>query len=134
MASAVVVAALVGTLAVSMWGHRGSPSSQLDLNPGTAWFADEAAGTVSLLDGATASRISEQSVPGARASDDLVVEESGIQSGSGAYVMDRRAGTVSYVDGATLLVDNQVTPSPAGNDKDLSVASNARPNRWIPPN
>ena len=54
MASAVVVAALVGTLAVSSWGHRGSPSSQLELNPGTAWFADQAAGRVSLLDGATA--------------------------------------------------------------------------------
>ena len=66
VASVVVIGALVGALAVSSLGHRGSSSSQLQLNAGTAWFADVAAGTASLLDGATASRVTKQYVSNPR--------------------------------------------------------------------
>jgi hypothetical protein len=120
MTSVVIVASLVGALAVSSWGHRGATSSQLDLNPGTAWFADAASGRASLLDGATASRISEQQV--ARPGDDIALVESGTQSNSGAYVVDHTTGTVTRMDGATLLPERPVPFSPAGDGR-LAVAS-----------
>jgi ubiquinone/menaquinone biosynthesis C-methylase UbiE len=66
----------------SSLAHRGAQSSDLELNPGTAWFADSGAGQVSLLDGGTASRISEDAV--AVGGQDIRVVQSGTQSDSGA--------------------------------------------------
>src|SRR5262249_15649579 len=102
-------------------------SSQLQLNPGTAWFVDIASGTVSLLDGATAYRVSEQ--PVANPGDNIEVVQSGTQSDSGAYVVNHTTGTVTAIDGATLVPGRPVPFSPP-KDSDLAVASNSHAT-WV---
>jgi hypothetical protein len=62
IASFVACGALVAGLTVSSLGHRGVASSNIDLSASTVWFPDRATGQVSLLDGATASRVSIQRV------------------------------------------------------------------------
>jgi hypothetical protein len=127
VASVVVVGGLVAALTASSWGRRGSSSSQLQLNPGTAWFVDIASGTVSLLDGATAYRVSEQ--PVANPGDNIEVFQSGTQSDSGAYVVNHTTGTVTAIDGATLVPGRPVPFSPP-KDSDLAVASNSHAT-WV---
>jgi Fibronectin type III domain len=121
VASVVIVGAVVGSLTVSSFGHHGSVSSQLELNPGTAWFADAATGQASLLDGATASRVSVQEV--SAQGDAIEIVQSGTQSDSGAYVINHSAGSITRIDGATLSPGHPVGFSPAG-DANLAVASN----------
>ncbi len=120
VASVAIVGAVVGSVTISSFGHHGSVASQLELNPGTAWFADAASGQASLLDGATASRVSVQSVsaPG----DAIQIVQSGTQSDSGAYVINHSTGSVTRIDGATLSPGQPVGFSPAG-DASLAVAS-----------
>ena len=125
--SVVVVGALVAAVTVSSLGHGGTASSQLDLSGGTAWFADSAAGTVSLLDGATGSRVGVQVV--ARVGDHIQVVQSDSQSGAGAYVIDHSTGNLSRVDGATLVPGRPVRFGPPG-DADLAMASNPKAT-WI---
>src|ERR1700722_3338542 len=120
--SVAVIGAIVTGFTVSSFGRIGNVSSQLNLNAGTAWFADSTAGEVSLLDGATASRISEQPVgtPG----DNVLAVQSGGQSGAGAYVVDRTTGDITRIDGETLQPGTPVRFSSPG-DTSLALVSNA---------
>jgi hypothetical protein len=123
----VLAVALASGLAYSSLGHSGSAASKVDLSGGTAWFADSQSGTVSLLDGATESRISVAAL--ASQNDNISAVQSGIQSGSGAYVVDRTAGTVSRIDGATLQSTVRREVDSPG-DTSLAVVSNA-PATWL---
>ena len=120
-------AVLVGLLTAASFSHSGTRSSQLALNAGTAWFGEPATGTASLMDGATASRVSQQPVAAPR--QDIEVVQAGSQSGSGAYVVDHTTGTVAPIDGATL------QPGPGRRfgppqDNRLAVASNLKAT-WV---
>jgi PKD repeat protein len=95
-----VGAILAGTLTAASLDHTGARSSQLALNAGTAWFAEPTTGTASLMDGSTASRVSQQSVAPPRHTIEVV--QDGSPSGSGAFVVDHTSGTVARIDGATL--------------------------------
>ena len=77
---------------------------------------------MSLLDGATASRISEQSI--GKAGDSVSAVQSGGQSGAGAYVVDRTTGDITRIDGATLQPGTPVRFSSPG-DMSLALVSNA---------
>lgn len=127
LTSVAIIGAILAGFTISSFGHDGKPSSLLDLNAGTAWFVDRATGQASLLDGGTASRISEQRV--AAPGDDISVVPSGVQSGSGAYVVDHTTGAVTPIDGATLQPGSPVRFSTPG-DPSLALVSNPRAT-WV---
>ncbi|HWE55760.1 MAG TPA: PKD domain-containing protein [Acidimicrobiales bacterium] len=121
--SGVVAVGLAAGVTVSSLAHHGSTASQVGLTAGTAWFADRSSGEVSLLDGATGTRVSEQKV--AAPGDDITVVQSGSQSGAGAYIVDRTTGQATRVDGATLEPGHPVRLSSPG-DPNVAVVSNAK--------
>ena len=93
--AALLVVAAAGTSVAATAGH-GDPRQIVDLNPGSAWFADRRTGDVIVVDGATASVITRVRKVGAP-SDDLEV----IQHGEDALVTNHAVGTVSALSMAT---------------------------------
>jgi hypothetical protein len=112
-----VAICLISAVTVSALRHSGTPSSQLDLTAGSAWFVDQGAGSVSLFDAATATRVTMLQVAGR--SVDIEAVQSATQSGSGAYVLNYNTGQITHIDGATLTAG---TPQSASSRQDPRLA------------
>jgi hypothetical protein len=97
LAAGVASASLAVGVVVAAAGGSGTMSRQVGSGAGSAWFASESTGHVSLIDGPTATRI--ERVPGAGAPDD---EFSVSTVRSDGWIVNRSQSQVRRVDGASL--------------------------------
>src|SRR5262245_28941624 len=120
----VLAVAVPASVVISGLGSAGSASSQLDLGPGTAWFASRSTGRVSIIDGPTATRVEiveDVAEPGS----ELEV----VQTGDNAFAFDRTQGVLRRIDSSTFTAGVQI-PVGARGDPPLEVDAND-PALWV---
>lgn len=117
--AAVAAAGVVGGLIVTGLDSAGAASTQVDLAPGTAWFASPSTGRVSMIDGPTATRVVVRDV--GVGGHDLEM----VQAGDDGFAIDRTDGTMRRIDSSTFGVGPPVTIG-VGEDDRLQVVANRR--------
>ena len=114
----VAVAGLAAGLVVTGLDSAGASSSQVDLAPGTAWFASPATGRVSMIDGPTSTRVVVKDATAADHNIEIV------QAGDDAFVVDRTDATMRRIDSGTFEVGAPISVGPT-EDPLLRVEANA---------